>query len=169
VLKEQVGLDSSGIAARDWEHYPVLRLSKVPEVTVGLIDPLSDHPPLGVGEATAGPTIAAIGNAVLHALGARLRDLPLTRERVMAQLLAQREIRPMLRQPSQTVSAINPQPRAAGNRNAEILRQPSATRETREISRRRHYDCRARSRPGKRSADANPRRIYRRFSRRIPR
>jgi CO/xanthine dehydrogenase Mo-binding subunit len=31
--------------------------------------------------------VAAIGNAVAHALGARLRDLPLTRERVMAALL----------------------------------------------------------------------------------
>jgi CO/xanthine dehydrogenase Mo-binding subunit len=31
--------------------------------------------------------VAAIGNAVAHALGVRLRDLPLTRERVMAALL----------------------------------------------------------------------------------
>jgi CO/xanthine dehydrogenase Mo-binding subunit len=44
--------------------------------------------PLGVGEATAGPTAAAIGNAVSHALGARVRELPLTRERIMATLLA---------------------------------------------------------------------------------
>jgi CO/xanthine dehydrogenase Mo-binding subunit len=43
--------------------------------------------PLGVGEATAGPTAAAIGNAVAHALGTRIRDLPLTRERIMATLL----------------------------------------------------------------------------------
>ena len=47
----------------------------------------ADNPPLGVGEATGGPTVAAIGNAVAHALGARIRDLPLTRERVMAALL----------------------------------------------------------------------------------
>jgi CO/xanthine dehydrogenase Mo-binding subunit len=44
--------------------------------------------PLGVGEATAGPTAAAIGNAVSHALGVRIRDLPLTRERIMSRLLA---------------------------------------------------------------------------------
>jgi CO/xanthine dehydrogenase Mo-binding subunit len=43
--------------------------------------------PLGVGEVTAGPTAAAIGNAVSHALGARIRDLPLTRERLTAALL----------------------------------------------------------------------------------
>jgi CO/xanthine dehydrogenase Mo-binding subunit len=31
---------------------------------------------------------SAIGNAVSHALGARIRDLPMTRERIMATLLA---------------------------------------------------------------------------------
>jgi CO/xanthine dehydrogenase Mo-binding subunit len=89
VLKEQVRLDSSGVRGRDWDSYPVLKFSDVPEVSVELIDPKSDHPPLGVGEATAGPTAAAIGNAVARALGARLRDLPLTRERVMAALLSE--------------------------------------------------------------------------------
>ncbi len=88
VLKEQVRLDNSGIRGRDWDNYPVLKFSEVPEVTVELVDAKSDLPPLGVGEATAGPTAAAIGNAVARALGARLRDLPLTRERVMAALLA---------------------------------------------------------------------------------
>ena len=42
---------------------------------------------LGIGEASGGPTVAAIGNAVAHALGARIRDLPMNRERVMAALL----------------------------------------------------------------------------------
>jgi CO/xanthine dehydrogenase Mo-binding subunit len=32
---------------------------------------------------------AAIGNAVSRALGIRIRDLPLTRERIMDKLLAQ--------------------------------------------------------------------------------
>ena len=87
VLKEGVRLDASGISSRDWEGYPVLRFSEVPEVTVELVNPSSDDPPLGVGEAAGGPTAAAIGNAVAHALGARIRDLPLTRDRVMAALL----------------------------------------------------------------------------------
>ena len=86
-LEEGVRLDGGGIASRDWEGYPVLRFSAVPEIMVELIDPLGDRPPLGVGEAAGGPTVAAIGNAVAHALGARLRDLPLTRERVMTALL----------------------------------------------------------------------------------
>jgi len=86
-LKEGVRLDTAGISSRDWESYPVLRFSEVPEIEVALLNPVSDNPPLGVGEASGGPTVAAIGNAVAHALGARLRDLPLTRERVMAALL----------------------------------------------------------------------------------
>ena len=32
----------------------------------------------------AGPTVAAIGNAVANALGVRVRDLPFTRERIVA-------------------------------------------------------------------------------------
>jgi len=86
-LKEGVRLDTAGISSRDWETYPVLRFSEVPEVAVDLIGAAADLPPLGIGEASGGPTVAAIGNAVAHALGARLRDLPLTRERVMAALL----------------------------------------------------------------------------------
>jgi CO/xanthine dehydrogenase Mo-binding subunit len=87
VLKEQVRFDN-GVSSFDWETYPVLKFSEVPEITIELINTL-DEVPLGVGEVTAGPTAAAIGNAVSHALGSRIRDLPLTRERIMESLLAQ--------------------------------------------------------------------------------
>jgi nicotinate dehydrogenase subunit B len=90
VLKEQVRFDvndkNPGVSSIDWETYPVLKFSEVPEIDIELIN-TKDEVPLGVGEVTAGPTAAAIGNAVSHALGARIRDLPLTRERIMASLL----------------------------------------------------------------------------------
>ena len=85
VLKEQVRFDN-GVASFDWETYPVLKFSEVPEIDIELIN-TKDEVPLGVGEVTAGPTAAAIGNAVSHALGSRIRDLPLTRDRIMASLL----------------------------------------------------------------------------------
>ena len=85
-LKEQVKLDAEGIASRDWESYPILRFSEVPEMQVEFVDG-AGNPTLGVGECTVGPTAAAIGNAVNHALGVRIRDMPLTRERIMAALL----------------------------------------------------------------------------------
>jgi CO/xanthine dehydrogenase Mo-binding subunit len=87
VLKEQVRVDNDGVSSRDWDSYPVLKFSEVPEIEIALLNTTTDMP-LGVGEATGGPTAAAIGNAVSHALGVRIRDMPLTRERIMATLLA---------------------------------------------------------------------------------
>ena len=86
-LKEGVRLDQAGISSRDWEGYPVIKFSEVPEIFCELVGARSDNPPLGIGEASGGPTVAAIGNAVAHALGTRIRDLPMNRERVMATLL----------------------------------------------------------------------------------
>jgi len=85
VLKEQVRFDN-GVASFDWETYPVLKFSEVPEIDIELIN-TRDEVPLGAGEVTGGPTAAAIGNAVSNALGARIREMPLTRERIMAALL----------------------------------------------------------------------------------
>jgi len=48
---------------------------------VVIVDRPND-PCLGAGEATAGPASAALANAFAYAAGKRLRDLPLTPERV---------------------------------------------------------------------------------------
>ncbi len=85
-LKEAVHIENGAIATADWDNYPILRFSEVPEVSVAFVGEPSD-PPLGLGEAALGPTAAAIGNAVANALGARVREMPLTRDRVTAALL----------------------------------------------------------------------------------
>jgi len=82
VLKEQVRFDQSRITTRTWDDYSIVRFSEAPPVEVTIID-RPDRPSLGMGEAVAGPTAAAIANAVFDAIGIRVRDLPLTRERVM--------------------------------------------------------------------------------------
>jgi CO/xanthine dehydrogenase Mo-binding subunit len=84
-LKEQVRIGPDGIESRTWGGYPILRFSDIPPIRSVLID-AAEHPPLGMGECTMGPTAAAIGNAVAHALGVRIRDMPLTRERIAAAL-----------------------------------------------------------------------------------
>lgn len=76
-LKEAARFDEVQITSQDWESYPILRFSEVPEIDVHLM-PQPDLPSLGAGEATQGPTTAAIANAVFHALGVRVRELPLT-------------------------------------------------------------------------------------------
>jgi CO/xanthine dehydrogenase Mo-binding subunit len=85
-LREQVRTDEQGIASRRWESYPILRFSEVPEVQTRFVGS-PDDPPLGLGEVALGPVTAAIGNAVAHALGARIRDLPFSRDRLLASLL----------------------------------------------------------------------------------
>lgn len=83
VLKERVRFDDRRITSNSWGAYPILRFSEVPEVQVELIQ-RPDHEPAGAGEAALGPVTAAIANAVFDALGVRIRDLPITRERLIA-------------------------------------------------------------------------------------
>ena len=84
-LKEQVRFDDGRISTSTWDTYPILKFSEVPEIEIALIDH-SDEPALGVGEVSQGPTAAAIANAVADALGIRIRDLPLTRDRIIQAL-----------------------------------------------------------------------------------
>jgi nicotinate dehydrogenase subunit B len=83
VLKERVRFDKERITSNTWTAYPILRFSEVPEVQVELIQ-RPDSEPLGAGEAAHGPVTAAIANAVFDALGVRVRDLPITRDSLIA-------------------------------------------------------------------------------------
>jgi nicotinate dehydrogenase subunit B len=82
-LKEQVRFEDGRIASREPEGYPILRFSEVPEIEIALLD-RPDAAPLGAGEIAQGPMAAAIANAVRAAIGSRIRDLPLTRDRILA-------------------------------------------------------------------------------------
>ena len=53
----------------------------MPELETVLLD-RPGQPWLGAGEASQGPTAAAIANAIFDATGLRLRDLPLTPEKL---------------------------------------------------------------------------------------
>ena len=67
-----------------WEDYPILRFSEVPAVDVLVLK--NQFPSVGAGECSMGPTGAAIANALHDALGVRVRELPLTAERIAAAL-----------------------------------------------------------------------------------
>ena len=83
VLKERVRFDTTRITSNSWTEYPILRFSEVPDVEVEVIS-RPEIEPVGAGEAAHGPVTAAIANAVFDALGVRLRDLPITRDRLIA-------------------------------------------------------------------------------------
>ena len=79
-LLEAADFDRTRMLDANWDVYPILRFPDVPSVDVHLMP--GDGPSVGAGEASLGPTAAAIANAVHDALGVRVRDLPLRPERI---------------------------------------------------------------------------------------
>jgi nicotinate dehydrogenase subunit B len=86
-LKEEVTFDKNGVTSLDWVSYPVLRFAEHPHVTPIVVQRL-DEPSTGAGEEVMGATAAAVANAFFDATGVRLRQYPLTPERVKAALAA---------------------------------------------------------------------------------
>lgn len=83
-LLEALAYGPSGIESHDWRTYPILRFAAVPESVRVQVVNRPGEPFLGTGEAAAGPTAAALANAVMDATGKRLRELPLSASRVKA-------------------------------------------------------------------------------------
>ncbi len=86
-LYEAVSFDRTRITSVDWQTYPILRFGGVPDsVQVDIINQ-PGQPFLGTGETAQGPTGAALANAIRDVTGVRLRDLPLTPDKVKAAML----------------------------------------------------------------------------------
>lgn len=84
-LMEKVQFDEFRIRSVDWETYPILKFSEVPEVEIVLIN-RPDEPALGAGEPSTITTAAALANAIFDATGVRLRQIPFSPETVKAAL-----------------------------------------------------------------------------------
>jgi nicotinate dehydrogenase subunit B len=85
-LKEEVQFDERRITSVDWQTYPILKFSEVPEVETVLIN-RPDQPAVGAGEPSTVTTAAAVANAIFDATGLRLRQIPFTPKRVRTALL----------------------------------------------------------------------------------
>ena len=85
-LKEEVTFDRSRVTSLDWASYPIITFNEIPdEIDIVLID-RPDLPPTRVGEPASESAWPGVANAVYDALGVRLRQLPLTPQRVLAGL-----------------------------------------------------------------------------------
>jgi CO/xanthine dehydrogenase Mo-binding subunit len=85
-LLEEVTWDDEKVTSVDWGTYPSLSLGfDLPAVETVLID-RHGVAAMGAGETTITLAAAAIGNAIFDATGARIREVPFTRERVKAAL-----------------------------------------------------------------------------------
>ena len=84
-LFEEVRFDENGVTNKDWNSYQTIRFEDIPEIEIVLMD-RPELGFLGAGEASIIPVPSAIANAVFDATGARVRDIPLTSERVLSAL-----------------------------------------------------------------------------------
>jgi isoquinoline 1-oxidoreductase beta subunit len=66
----------------NFNNFPVPRMNDAPrQVNVHFVE--SGAPPTGVGEPGLPPVLAALGNAIFAATGKRVRELPLTKQKLV--------------------------------------------------------------------------------------
>jgi CO/xanthine dehydrogenase Mo-binding subunit len=87
-LLEEVTWDDSKVTSVDWRTYhPLFLGAEIPKIETVLMN-RTDVRATGAGETAVTVAPAAIANAIFDATGARVRDVPLTPERVKAALAA---------------------------------------------------------------------------------
>ena len=85
-LIEELAVKDGTVQATNFDSYPVLRQSDMPEIHTKLL--VTDNPPTGMGEIGLVTVAPAIANAMFTLTGKRVRHLPMTAERVKAALKA---------------------------------------------------------------------------------
>jgi CO/xanthine dehydrogenase Mo-binding subunit len=85
-LKEELLHRDGRVMNTGWDTYPIATFRDAPLSIDVLVEGDETAPPTGAGEPGAVPTAAAIANAVYAACGARVRSVPMTRERVRKEM-----------------------------------------------------------------------------------
>jgi isoquinoline 1-oxidoreductase beta subunit len=81
-LLGEITVDKGRVVQSGFHDYPLARLADMPKVEVHIVQHAAFVPPGGVGEPGLPPLAPAVGNAVFHATGKRLRSLPMTPDKV---------------------------------------------------------------------------------------
>lgn len=81
-LLGEITLKNGRVEQGNFNDYPLVDMQSMPRVEVHIID--SSEPPGGVGEPGVPPIAPAVANALFAACGARVRSLPLTKEKIAA-------------------------------------------------------------------------------------
>jgi carbon-monoxide dehydrogenase large subunit len=81
----------------DYKLFTALDMPKIKPIIVEVPEPLGPFGARGIGEATTIPTAAAIANAVFNAVGVRVKELPMTAERIL-EGIKEKEVEKKLKQ-----------------------------------------------------------------------
>ena len=90
-LQEEVAVDRGRVTTLSFAEFKIPTCQDLPELRTVLLEPEGGVGPYnikGIGENANTPVAAAIANAIEDACGVRVRDLPLSAERVHRQLQA---------------------------------------------------------------------------------
>lgn len=79
-----ITLKNGRVEQGNFHDYPLVSMEAMPEVEVYIIE--SIEPPGGVGEPGVPPIAPAVANALFDATGARVRSLPMTPEKIKAEM-----------------------------------------------------------------------------------
>jgi isoquinoline 1-oxidoreductase beta subunit len=81
-MKEKIEFADGGVKSENFSDYGLLSMSESPEVDVHIVK--SDAKLGGIGEPGTPPVAPAIANGIFAATGARIRQLPMKPETVLA-------------------------------------------------------------------------------------
>ena len=84
-LFEEIDFSGGEVRTKNFDAYQITRFSDAPAIKVVLIDN-PEIPPQGCGEPAITTIGAALANGIFDAVGARVRTLPMTPERILAAL-----------------------------------------------------------------------------------
>jgi len=93
-LSEEVKLEGGRVLNPNFSDYQLMTTHNVPELKIAFIetnDPAGPFGAKGVAEAPLVPVAPAIANAVYNATGVRIKELPMTPERVLRKLTEARQ------------------------------------------------------------------------------
>lgn len=85
-LYEATAMENGAAKDRNLDTYTPLRMADVPELDIEFME--QNYVPTGLGEPGVSGVAPAIANAIFNAVGVRVRDLPMTPDRVLAALNA---------------------------------------------------------------------------------
>ncbi|MGH3662061.1 MAG: molybdopterin cofactor-binding domain-containing protein, partial [Micromonosporaceae bacterium] len=108
-LMEELRYDSGEPMDTNLSDYQIPSIMDAPYVTSTVLEnSRPDAEPHGIGESTVPPMAPAIANAVCAATGARVRDLPLTAEKLLRALREAQPAQPDADRPAQPGDADRP-------------------------------------------------------------
>jgi len=75
LLKGEITFEKGRVQQSNFNDYPLLQFSEMPEVEVYIVE--DDRPPQGLGEMGVPPIVPAVVNAIFDATGIRIRKTPI--------------------------------------------------------------------------------------------